>query len=142
MAMLTYDDDYPTCGATYATLCIYGDDLDPDTVTSLLGIEPSQARTKGQQLKKGVVQRGGWFLSTEDIIASKDVRCHVDWLIEKITGKEHALHEMRLRDYQTVVSCYWLSAFGHGGPMLSPAIMRSLANLGLEIWFDVYFHGQ
>ena len=40
--------------------------------------------------------------------------------------------------YRMDIFCYWLSAGGHGGPTLSPAIMRRLGELGLEIGFDIY----
>jgi hypothetical protein len=139
MTGLIYDDQYPTCNATYATLCIYGDDLDPNAVTSLFGIEPSQTQRKGEQLKKGVVRRKGWFLSTENTVVSRDVRRHVHWLIETFSSKEEAFHQLRSQSYETVVSCYWMSASGHGGPMLSPKLMRSLSDLGVEIRFDIYF---
>jgi hypothetical protein len=36
------------------------------------------------------------------------------------------------------VFCCWLSAEGHGGPMLSPEIMKGFGGLGLEVGFDVY----
>ncbi len=36
------------------------------------------------------------------------------------------------------IFCYWLSADGHGGPILSPAMMRRLGQLELEVGFDIY----
>ena len=36
------------------------------------------------------------------------------------------------------ISCYWVSAFGHGGPVLSPDIMKRLAAFGLGVSFDFY----
>jgi hypothetical protein len=35
-----------------------------------------------------------------------------------------------------------MSASGHGGPMLSPETMGRLSDLGVGIWFDIYFHGE
>jgi len=32
------------------SLCLYGDDLDPDKVTALLGCQPTQAARKGEPL--------------------------------------------------------------------------------------------
>lgn len=40
------------------------------------------------------------------------------------------------------ISCFWASAYGHGGPALSPQSMQKLAQLELEIGFDVYFWGE
>jgi hypothetical protein len=36
------------------------------------------------------------------------------------------------------VFCFWLSAQGQGGPILSPEIMKRFGELGLEVGFDVY----
>ena len=38
---MEYNDNYPSCRATYATLRILRDDLDPDAVSSVLSIVPS-----------------------------------------------------------------------------------------------------
>ena len=46
---LTYDDEYPTCKATYVTLRILKDDLVVEDVTGRLGISPSESQTKGQE---------------------------------------------------------------------------------------------
>jgi hypothetical protein len=39
------------------------------------------------------------------------------------------------------IACLWDSHAGHGGPTLSPDLLRRLADLGIELWFDIYFHG-
>ena len=40
------------------------------------------------------------------------------------------------------ISCFWGSRCGHGGPTLSARQTRRLADLELELWFDVYFEGD
>lgn len=80
-----------------------------------------------------------WFLETDRVIASKDVRRHVDWLIEQLTGKEEIVRQVLANQGRVEVSCYWFSSNGHGGPMLSPYTMGKLSELGIGIWFDVYF---
>lgn len=39
------------------------------------------------------------------------------------------------------ISVYWDSEAGHGGPTLPPALLQRLGNLGIELWFDIYFSG-
>ena len=138
-----YDDDYPTCSKAYAGLRIYHDDLDPDRVTGLLGIEPSQTQVRGQVLTRSTGRPftppiGGWFLSTKGVIVSKDIRRHVDWILDRLAGKDQVLRSLQAEGNRMDVFCYWLSASGHGGPILSPAIMRRLGELELEIGFDIY----
>jgi hypothetical protein len=134
-----YDDDYPTCKATYATLRIYRDELEPDIVSSRLGLTPSQSQTKGQVLGRNrFAPVGGWFLSSKNQVTSKDVRRHIAWILDKMAGREVQLLELQNEGYETDISCYWLSASGHGGPELDPDLMQRLASLRLPIDFDVY----
>jgi hypothetical protein len=119
------DDDYPTCERTYATLRIFREDLDPDSVTRVLGIEPTRVPVKGQPSTgrsriARIAEVGGWFLSTQDQVASRDVRRHLVWLLDKLVGSDQGLKSLQAEGYRMDVFCYWLSAQGHGGPILSP----------------------
>ena len=134
-----YDDDYPTCKSTYATLRIYHDELDPDVISSRLLLTPSESQKKGQVLgpdREAPV--GGWFLSSNDQVSSKDVRRHVVWLLDQMAGREEQFLQLQDEGYRTDIFCYWLSASGHGGPELDPEIMQRLVSLRLKIGFDVY----
>jgi Domain of unknown function (DUF4279) len=138
-----YDDDYPTCLKTYAGLRIYHDDLDPERISSLMGIAPCQTQVRGQVQttsigKEFIPPIGGWFLSTEGITASRDVRRHVAWILDRLAGKDEILRSLQTEGCRIDMFCYWLSADGHGGPIVSPAIMRRLGELELEVGFDIY----
>lgn len=138
-----FDDDYPTCSKTYASLRLDHEDLDPERITGLLKIEPTWTQTKGVRCtrrsgKTFVPKIGVWLFSTKDRVASKDVRRHVDWLLTQLDGKDEALKRLQAEGVHTDIFCYWLSADGQGGPTLSPGIMRRLAELELEIGFDIY----
>lgn len=139
MMPLNYDDEYPTCKATYVTLRILKDDLVVEDVTNRLGISPSESQMKGQERsQKRVAETGGWFLCSKGIVNSKDTRRHLDWLIEQLMPKQKELQDMQTEGFVMDVPCYWLSSSGQGGPTLSPSTMKSLGELGLELWFDVY----
>lgn len=139
-----YNDAYDTCARTYATLRVYTGNMEPDEVSRFLDMAPTGSVTRGKPIidgpSKGVVSKlNGWFLSTKEQVSSKDLRRHLDWLLEAFAG-----HHEKLRALQAIpnacvdVSCYWLSKSGHSGPTLSPKQMRSLCDLNLEIWFDCY----
>jgi hypothetical protein len=138
-----YVHDYPTCKRTYATLRIYPGDVDPDEVTRKLGIVPTRTQQSlGARVENGVHHAGrpnAWFLSTEGVVASQDVRAHIDWLMDTVMPAEAALRGLQESGVAVDVSCYWLSASGHGGPCLSPSQAEKLARLQLTCWFDVYF---
>jgi hypothetical protein len=136
-----YDDEYATCERTYATLCIYlPEHINPNTISEELSIQPSRIRIKGEVKDRRIKNwPNAWFLTTDEKIQSKDVRRHVDWLIEQLEGKEESILKLQANNGKIKISCYWLSSIGHGGPMLSPNTLKKLGDLGIEIEFDVYF---
>ncbi|TWT49545.1 hypothetical protein Pla22_47420 [Rubripirellula amarantea] len=137
-----YNDEYPTCERTYATLRIYADTLSPEEITSLLGVEPTKSQP-AESRPKGVRDvPAGWFLSSDGILDSCDVRRHIDWLINKLLDSHDGLKTIRASGGRADISCFWVSAGGHGGPSIWPHQMSSLGSLGLELWFDVYLGGE
>lgn len=141
--MTPYDDDYPTCRRTTAQLRIFSDSLDPGYITSLLGVFPTESFAKGDKFGKRQLTRkfNGWFLSTADVVNSKDCRRHIDWVVSKLASCGESLEKLRSMGAEIDLSCLWLSS-GQGGPVLSPSQMTELARLNIEIWWDVYFEQE
>jgi len=136
--MAEYNDDYPTCASTYATLRIYPGGISLDEITAILRLPPSFAQT-AETRPPGVKNKpSGWFLSSKGSVESKDVRRHLDWLLDQIADKASIFDALRNDGVRSDISCCWISARGHGGPSLWPRQMAILGSLGLEIWFDVY----
>ena len=83
-----YNDDYPNCDPKHATLCTYHRDLEPQHISALLGIEPTESFRRDPKSSGGASRkRGALFLSFEHTVLSRDVRRHVDWLLDRLTGK-------------------------------------------------------
>ncbi len=122
-----YNDNYSTCAETYATLRIYSRS---SVVSEKLNLTPSRT-SKKEDLN-------GYFYSTENVVESKDVRRHIDYLIEMFSAKVEILKVIQSEESQIDIMCYWLSENGHGGPTLSPKQLTELGKLNIEIWFDVY----
>jgi uncharacterized protein DUF4279 len=137
-----YDDDYASCSGTYVTIRIYPGELLPDEITQRLGIEPSRTQVRGSgtpTAQAPVVPRlHGWFLSSEGAVRSLDCRRHIDWLLRTLGPVHERLQVLRRSGVRMDISCYWGSAWNHGGPTLSPAQLEGLARVGLDFWFDVY----
>jgi hypothetical protein len=143
------DDLYRTCERTRAMLKIYGKNLDPAAVTSALRLDPSGTQRMGDvRTGAGGIQSrpcpvGGWFLSSEGAVESKDVRRHLDWLLAHLLPKKRELEVLQQQPGVTMgVDCVWWSAAGQGGPTLWPEQMRVMADLNLECSFDVAFFGE
>ena len=135
-----YDEDYGTCEYTHAWLRVMSETVDPDEVTSILGVAPSKVQRRGDSKKgkPGFWAKGGWFLSTEGVVSSKDARHHLDWILERLGGKRDAFMRLHERGYLIDLCVRWDSLSGHGGPTISPNQMKVLAELEIELWFDVY----
>ena len=137
-----YNDDYPTCERTFATLRIYADSLSPDAISSLLGVSPTKSQP-AEARPEGVRDvPSGWFLSSEHALDSRDVRRHIDWIINQVGDRSDGFDSIRRAGGRADISCFWRSASFHGGPSIWPHQMTALGLLGLELWFDVYLGGE
>jgi len=143
-----YNDLYQTCERTAAKLCIYpGSSLVQD-LSAKLGLEATIASNSGQKIitrlgRERIAPRTVWIYSSEKFVNSKDLRVHLDWLLEVIEPRIECLAEESSQpDTRLFVSCVWWSANGNGGPTLWPNQMLRLSTLGLELNFEVQFHGS
>jgi hypothetical protein len=127
-----------SCSRTFATLRLSNDDLDPDLVTSRLGVVPTLCFRRGDPTAHGGTHRiGGWRLSTEPL-SSLDVCDHIDQLLDQIEPVRPALEELRHEGVRQDVFCYWATSSGQGGPEIGVSQMRRLADCGLALSFDIY----
>lgn len=142
------DDNYPSCERTYAELTIATGDLDPSVVSERLHVQPTSTQQKGELRTNSLgrtrtVRLSAWFLSSEEAVVSKDLRRHLDWLLERLAP---AVAELRALQGEAglkmSVNCVWWSTSGQGGPTLWPEQMSRLADLNLECSFDVAFFGN
>lgn len=137
--------DYETCAECYVRLMIFSGEFHPDEITKLLQIQPTVANFAGEKVtnSRGLtreVKDSMWFLSTESNISSKDIREHIDWLVETIYPHRESLSKIQEMDgVKVTLKCVWFSLLGHSGPVLWPEQMRALADLDLELSFDIYF---
>lgn len=136
---MTFDDDYPTCLETYATLRIFSDALIPAEITSAVGVSPSESFLKGDPIgTKGHVRRhSGWLLSSRGAVVSRDTRRHLAWLLDQLSSKKDAIQSIRDSGGEVDISCYYVSV-GQGGPTMSADQMVELGRLGLDVWWDIY----
>ena len=139
------NDADSSCDRTSATLCIY--DIDHDLVTQQLGIKPTRGSRLGKptSMPSGKVKIGrvnSWLLSTEENVSSKDLRTHLNWLLEKLEPVAEQIHELQqIPGTKMSVRCSWWSAEGGGeGPTLWPEQMGGLAKLNLEWQISVLYY--
>lgn len=146
-----YNDEYATCEETYATLRFINEDGSPKVVTDLLQVTPTRRTTKGEdhiwaegewraRPNNRPAKMSSWSLCTRRRLCSRDARRHIDHLLDQLAGKDSAVAQLRHQGWQGEITVFWVSKSGHGGPTLHPACMSRLGQLGLTLWFDVYFN--
>lgn len=141
------EDDYYTCHETYVTLRMYHPSAHPDDVSRALGLAPSDIQCAGEEFRREGEKRArtyrlsGWFYCSKGAVVSYDSEKHLHWLCDQLASLGESLRSLRQAGWRMDFSCLWDSHEGHGGPELSPALLRRLADLEIPLWFDVYFFG-
>src|SRR5262249_2630582 len=137
-----YDDLYPTCEYTHVTMRLYSDSISPEEMTLMFSCRPTSTQRKGDIRNPNgrrpiTLKLNAWFLCSEGEVQSKDVRRHLDWLLDRLGNCSDALQTLSGRGARADIMCLWISKSGNGGPTLSPRQCQRIAELGVDCWFDV-----
>jgi hypothetical protein len=134
----------------FATLRFSGDRLDPDRISAILRVRPTKAWRKGERYFAGrhagtlLGRTGAWFLATDDLIASRDLLRHLEFLISLLAREPHDNHECpsQLQELMTrdklkaEVSCFWHGEAGEQPPLIPAEMTEKLRALPAEIETD------
>ena len=119
-------------------LRFFGDELDPDELTSLLGAQPTEAHRRGDILRRPpshAAPGGYWAIATER--STHDIEAQLTELFSHLTSDYDVWRSLTSR-YEADLFCgVFISWFGHGFSM-SPALHRALTHRNLLITFDIY----
>jgi Domain of unknown function (DUF4279) len=131
-------------------LIVHGDDLDPEQVTTILGVEPSGAHRKGDHLRfppgheragepGGLILRTGmWRLEVDKEKKWEwDAAAQLEYWCVFLMRREAAIRELQARGYELMIDC-----FIDEGPVVyvdvSVELMQTLGNLGVALKFGFY----
>jgi hypothetical protein len=117
-------------------LRIYGEELDPDRISGLLGCEPSSAVRKGTPFPK----KGRWILeiNSKDCNENDDVDDGVRMLLAHLPSDPDVWASLA-NIYSIDVFCGLFIASPNRGFGISTEVSRLLSDRGLQIGFDLYF---
>jgi hypothetical protein len=122
-----------------------GDDLDPDEVTRVLGVEPTFAARKGDRRRSAggeVVQRTGvWCVNFEGAPEEWTLGDAVGQLVARLPH-DPAVWEGLAARYSLDVFCGLHMSCWNRGFALDPALLRQLADRHLKLDVDIYYVGS
>ncbi|MGW5445343.1 DUF4279 domain-containing protein [Streptomyces asiaticus] len=117
---------------TDAALCIEKDDLDPDSVTAVLGIQPSGIRKPGRtQWRPAGDANGLWILECNDR-TTQDLHEQVEHVLAVMESKRQELHNLISSGCDAYFRIYGF--VGNGATFkLSPSTLAQLASLDIDL---------
>ena len=120
-------------------LRIFGDALDPDEITNLLGIAPTGCARKGDthHIASGrevVARSGSWLLNAG---APGNLNTQIEALLTKLPNDPAIWRELS-EHYECDVFCGLFMQDGNEGTELSPQVMAMLGLRGLRLDLDLY----
>jgi hypothetical protein len=131
----------PELDRTAASLRFFGDDLDPDAISGLLGSQPTVAVTKGGvwQPKHGVevkARTGSWRRHVERR-SPGDLDGQIAELLAPLSRDLSVWKDLTTRFYADIFCGLFLE--GHsGGIGLQPETMAMVGSRGLILSLDIY----
>lgn len=115
----------------------FGEELDPEEVSRLLGAAPSASSRKGDVLRSGrPAQRGSWLRSARPQ-APGDLDAQIVEVFRGLTEDVSVWQAMTAR-YRADVFCGLFMREGNEGVALSPGVVAMLAQRNVAIGFDIY----
>jgi hypothetical protein len=129
------ESEYPD---TYCYFYAEGFSCDPEEITTLLKITPTEFRRKGDAGRNGLpIKANSW--TVEDASPRKDhfFEKHLESILTKIEPASEAI--LRLSDQCTIgVNCVGYFEGCNPGFEISPNLLRRLGALKLTLGFDLY----
>ena len=121
------------------SLRFFGDDLDPDEISRLLGSVATDSVRRGElvirRTRSFTATTGSWHISTEQ--NTDDIEAQILALFERLTSNLSVWNSLTTRFQADIFCGVFLESQGHGFEM-TPRLHRLLADRNLLIVFDIY----
>ncbi len=122
------------------SLRVFGDSLEPEEVSALLGRDPTRCHRKGDPMGgKGVSAvepTGAWIL--DSVLSEKaEIEEHVETLLSSVSNDSDEWDQLTSRFSASILCSAFLDQYNEGFE-ISPRLARSLSDRGLVIAFDIY----
>ncbi len=127
---------------TDVTFCVYGDDLDPDEVSSILGCTPTRSQRRGvpSSPRRQPAKIGAWFLELRGL-AREDPQRVITSLLDRLPSDEAIVRRLGERFLLKLNVVLHLDAWTRGFE-LPAALLARIVRLGLALGVSIYAHGE
>ena len=123
------------------SLRFFGEDLDPNVITSILGIHPTKSCRKGDIFHGKVYDRiekiGKWLYSIKPC-AGVSLEDQINNLFDRLPADLEVWRELTTRFEADLFCGLWLKQWNRGLDF-SPETLKRIAERGLSIGLDIYF---
>jgi hypothetical protein len=129
-----------------ATLRLFGDDLEPNEVSMLLGGRPTWSARKGDVTPSKspggvrVARTGSWRLQAEDSVP-EDVNGQVAQILGQLTS-DLGVWKSLVERFDVDLFCGWFLEKSNEGVTLAPDTLLALGQRGIELDVDIYGVGK
>jgi hypothetical protein len=121
------------------SLRVFGDSLEPEEVSALLGREPTRFHRKGEKCSadgSSIEPTGAWILDS-GLSEKSEIEEHVEALLSLVSNDSDEWASLTSRFSASILCSAFLDQYNEGFE-LSPRLAQSLADRGLVIAFDIY----
>lgn len=149
MAISTTKTEAAADRKAFVTLRFAGDDLDPDEISAVLPVKLTRAHRKGEEFFAGARsgnlrgRTGIWFLATDKLVLSDDLRDHLRFVKELLyPTPDDDRRIVLLRDIlsrrqsHAHLTCFWRGDPGEPAPKIPARFKSALEPLAADIETD------
>lgn len=138
------DESSPVRVIVLVSFVLVGADLDPETITDLLGLQPTRARRRGEVIRShpsSVYPTGSWSLQS-DLHDSEPIEAHVTRLLDHLEGKGSEIRSLIHSGLDGGFYCTYAMQTELNRILLSSATLARIANLNLDLTIDTSCEGE
>ena len=124
------------------SLRVFGDGLEPEEVSALLGRKPTRSHRKGDERvtagsDAGSLEPTGAWILDSPLSEKAEIEDHIEALLSPVSNDSDEWASLTSRFSASILCSIFLDRYNEGFE-LSPRLARSLADRGLVIAFDIY----
>lgn len=123
-------------GKTKVSLRLISDHLDPESVTSLLGQQPTRSWRAGEMKLDRPAKFGSWHLNSDPRVPG-ELDTQIRDLLASVSS-DIAIWNDLTRQHRADLFCGLFLTESNQGFVLMPETMAAIAERGLKLSFDIY----